>query len=122
LTAFGSDGFTVGSLAQVNTNTNNFVGWSWLAGGAGASNTDGSITSTVSKAAADHFSIVTYTGTGAAATVGHGLGGVPDLIIVKNRGTTGNWAVQSSETSYSTNVLLFRFNKRFCYCWSKCME
>ena len=105
LTAFGSDGFTVGSLAQVNTNTNNFVGWSWLAGGAGASNTDGSITSTVSKAAADHFSIVTYTGTGAAATVGHGLGGVPDLIIVKNRGTTGNWAVQSSETSYATNVL-----------------
>jgi hypothetical protein len=105
LTAFGSDGFTVGSLAQVNTNTNNFVGWSWLAGGAGASNTDGSITSTVSKAAADHFSIVTYTGTGAAATVGHGLGGVPDLIIVKNRGTTGNWAVQSSKTSYATNVL-----------------
>jgi hypothetical protein len=105
LTAFGSDGFTVGSLAQVNTNTNNFVGWSWLAGGAGASNTDGSITSTVSKAAADHFSIVTYTGTGAAATVGHGLGGVPDLIIVKNRGTTGNWATQSSETSYATNVL-----------------
>ena len=105
LTAFGSDGFTVGSLAQVNTNTNNFVGWNWLAGGAGASNTDGSITSTVSKAAADHFSIVTYTGTGAAATVGHGLGGVPDLIIVKNRGTTGNWAVQSSETSYATNVL-----------------
>jgi hypothetical protein len=105
LTAFGSDGFTVGSLAQVNTNTNNFVGWSWLAGGAGASNTDGSITSTVSKAAADHFSIVTYTGTGAAATVGHGLGGVPDLIIVKNIGTTGNWAVQSSKTSYATNVL-----------------
>jgi len=105
LTAFGSDGFTVGSLAQVNTNTNNFVGWNWLAGGAGASNTDGSITSTVSKAAAGHFSIVTYTGTGAAATVGHGLGGVPNLIIVKNRGTTGNWAVQSSETSYATNVL-----------------
>jgi hypothetical protein len=105
LTAFGSDGFTVESLAQVNTNTNNFVGWNWLAGGAGASNTDGSITSTVSKAAAGHFSIVTYTGTGAAATVGHGLGGVPNLIIVKNRGTTGNWAVQSSETSYATNVL-----------------
>jgi hypothetical protein len=113
LTAFGSDGFTVGSLAQVNGNTNKLMGWSWLAGGAGASNTDGSITSTVSKAAADHFSIVTYTGTGAAATVGHGLGGVPDLIMVKNRGTTGNWATQSSETSYSTNVFYLDLANNF---------
>ena len=113
LTAFGSDGFTVGSLAQVNGNTNKLMGWSWLAGGAGASNTDGSITSTVSKAAADHFSIVTYTGTGAAATVGHGLGGVPDLIMVKNRGTTGNWATQSSETSYSTNVFYLDLSNNF---------
>ena len=93
LTAFGSDGFTVGSLAQVNTNTNNFVGWSWLAGGAGASNTDGSITSTVSKAAAGHFSVVTYTGTGAIATVGHGLGSVPGFFVVKKRtsGTCDYW-------------------------------
>ena len=113
LTAFGSDGFTVGSLAQVNGNTNKLMGWSWLAGGAGASNTDGSITSTVSKAAADHFSVVTYTGTGAAATVGHGLGGVPDLIMVKNRGTTGNWATQSSETSYSTNVFYLDLSNNF---------
>ena len=91
LTAFGSDGFTVGSLAQVNTNTNNFVGWSWLAGGAGASNTDGSITSTVSKAAADHFSIVTYTGTGATATVGHGLGVAPKFLVVKRRDASSDY-------------------------------
>lgn len=85
LTAFGSDGFTVGSLAQVNTNTNNFVGWSWLAGGAGASNTDGSITSTVSKAAAGHFSIVSYTGAGTVSTIGHGLGAAPGFFVVKKR-------------------------------------
>ena len=91
LTAFGSDGFTVGSLAQVNTNTNNFVGWSWLAGGAGASNTDGSITSTVSKAAADHFSIVTYTGTGATSTVGHGLGVAPKFLVVKRRDASSDY-------------------------------
>ena len=96
LTAFGSDGFTVGSLAQVNTNTNNFVGWSWLAGGAGASNTDGSITSTVSKAAADHFSIGTYTGNATAgATIGHGLGGTPELILYKKLSGTANWIVYS---------------------------
>jgi hypothetical protein len=96
LTAFGSDGFTVGLLAQVNTNTNNFVGWSWLAGGAGASNTDGSITSTVSKAAADHFSIGTYTGNATAgATIGHGLGGTPELILYKKLSGIANWIVYS---------------------------
>ena len=94
LTAFGSDGFTVGSLAQVNTNTNNFVGWSWLAGGAGSSNTDGSITTTVLSADAGHFSIGTYTGNATAgATIGHGLGGTPELILYKKRNGTANWIV-----------------------------
>jgi hypothetical protein len=103
LTAFGSDGFTVGLLAQVNTNTNNFVGWSWLAGGAGASNTDGSITSTVSKAAADHFSIGTYTGNATAgATIGHGLGGTPELILYKKLSGIANWIVYS-ETAGAGN-------------------
>jgi hypothetical protein len=96
LTAFGSDGFTVGSLAQVNGNTNKLMGWSWLSGGAGASNTDGSITSTVSKAAADHFSIGTYTGNATAgATIGHGLGGTPELILYKKLSGTANWIVYS---------------------------
>ena len=37
----------------------------------------------------DHFNTVTYTGTGASATVGHGLSKVPEWIIVSNRGQNG---------------------------------
>jgi hypothetical protein len=91
LTAFGSDGFTVGALAQLNTNTDTYVAWNWKANGAGVSNTAGTITSTVSVNTTSGFSIVTYTGTGANATVGHGLGAVPSFIIIKNRDFTENW-------------------------------
>ena len=55
------------------------------------SNTDGSITSTVSKAAADHFSIVSYTGTGVTATVGHGLGVAPKFLVVKRRDASSDY-------------------------------
>ena len=96
LTAFNSDGFTVGSLAQVNTNTDTYVAWAWDANGAGSTNTAGTITSTVSANTSAGFSIVTYTGTGANATVGHGLGVAPSFIIVKRRNTTGGWPVYTS--------------------------
>ena len=94
LTAFGTDGFTVGALAQLNTNTATYVGWNWKANGAGSSNTAGSISSTVSANTVAGFSIVTYTGTGANATVGHGclVNGVataPRFIICKERNTAG---------------------------------
>lgn len=89
LTAFNSNGFTIGSDATYNTNAATYVGWSWKAGGAGSSNTSGSITSTVSANTTAGFSVVTYAGTGANATVGHGLGVAPSMIIVKSR-TNGN--------------------------------
>ena len=93
LTAFGTDGFTVGSNTGVNPNGNNLVAWNWKANGAGSANTDGSISSTVSASATSGFSIVKYTGTGANATVGHGLGVAPKMIIVKNTEATENWLV-----------------------------
>jgi len=93
LTAFGSDGFTVGALAQLNTSADTYVAWNWKANGAGSSNTAGSITSTVSASTTAGFSIVTYTGTGANATVGHGLGVAPSMVIVKNRGGSYSWLV-----------------------------
>jgi hypothetical protein len=94
LTAFGGDGFSVGSSLRLNQSTNNIVSWNWLANGAGVSNTAGSITSTVSANTTSGFSIVSYTGTGANATVGHGLGVAPDMIITKVRANSGNnWAV-----------------------------
>jgi hypothetical protein len=85
LTAFGADGFTVGALAQLNTSSATYVAWNWKANGAGSSNTAGTITSTVSANTTSGFSIVTWTGTGANATVGHGLGVAPSMVIVKNR-------------------------------------
>jgi hypothetical protein len=98
LTAFGSDGFTVGALAQLNTSSATYVGWNWKANGAGSSNTAGSITSTVSANTSAGFSIVTYTGNGTSgATVGHGLGVAPSMIIVKVRDVAGyEWNVYHS--------------------------
>ena len=84
LTAFGTDGFTLGSSGGENSNGNTFASWNWKANGAGSANTDGSITSTVSANTTNGFSIVKWVGTGANATIGHGLGAVPKMIIVKN--------------------------------------
>jgi hypothetical protein len=66
-------------------NNRTYVGWNWKAGGTAVSNTDGSITSSVSAAPEAGFSIVSWTGTGSAITVGHGLGVTPSVIIIKNR-------------------------------------
>ena len=93
LTAFGSDGFTVGNTGGYNNSSENFVAWNWLASNTTASNSDGSITSTVSANQTAGFSIVSYTGTSSTATVGHGLAVTPSMIIVKNRSATQNWIV-----------------------------
>jgi hypothetical protein len=91
--SFDSDGFTVGTATDTNNNGSSFVSWNWLANGTGSANTDGSINSTVSANTTSGFSIVKYTGTGANATVGHGLGVAPKMIIVKNTEATENWLV-----------------------------
>lgn len=94
LTAFGSTGFTVGTLAKLNTNAATYAAWNWKANGAGSSNTSGTITSTVSANTTAGISVVTYTGTGTAgATVGHGLGVAPKFIIVKERSAVAGWGV-----------------------------
>jgi hypothetical protein len=109
LSSFNSDGFTVSqgasSALSINGSGVTYVGWQWKAGGSTSSNTNGSITSTVSVNATAGFSIATYTGTGANATVGHGLGVAPKMVIVKKRAgaTTGDWAVW--HTGLGTNVI-----------------
>jgi hypothetical protein len=93
--SFTTDGFTVGTSGSVNNGSNpdKYAAWQWKAnGGTTSSNTDGSITSTVQANTDAGFSIVTYTGTGSAATVGHGLGVTPDMIIFKNRSGANVWA------------------------------
>jgi hypothetical protein len=93
-TSFNSNGFSVSTNLVVNRTSDAFVGWQWQAGqGSTSSNTSGSITSTVSVNTTAGFSIVTYTGTGANATVGHGLGVAPKMIIVKNRASGFGWPV-----------------------------
>jgi len=94
VSAFASDGFSVGSDHNTNANGENYISWNWLSnGGTTASNSDGSITSTVQANTTSGFSIVTYTGTQANATVGHGLGVPPKMIICKCRTSDNNWPV-----------------------------
>jgi len=94
VTSFDSDGFSLGADASqgVNDNGSSQVSWNWLAANGTASNTDGSITSTVSANTTSGFSIVSFTGTGSAATVGHGLGKEVDWIIIKNRNDSVLWS------------------------------
>ncbi len=101
LTTFGTDGFTLGNDTQANTSGGTYASWNWLGANGTASNTDGSITSTVSANTTSGFSIVSYTGNGSAgATVGHGLGVAPAMVIVKNRTSSSNtWTVYHHKLS-----------------------
>jgi len=98
LTSFDADGFTLGADAtnrSYNYYTDAHVAWNWKAGGTAVSNTDGSITSSVSVNDTALFSIGTYTGNGTVgATVGHGLGVAPNFLIIKNRSTAQSWPVK----------------------------
>ena len=93
--SFTSDGFTLtGDILDTNKNGDGHVNYMWkFNGGTTSSNSDGSITSTVQVNSTAKCSIVTYTGTGSAATVGHGLGVAPKLILVKKRSDVENWQV-----------------------------
>ena len=98
LTAFGTNTFTVGSLAKLNTTSATYVAWAWDAGTSTVSNPDGSIISQVRANVTAGFSVITYTGTGVNATVGHGLGVAPAFYITKRRDNAafGNWTVYHS--------------------------
>ena len=97
ISSFNSDGITVVNAGQTNESGFNYVAWCWKAGGTAVSNTDGTITSSVSANTDAGFSIVSYTGGGDASTVGHGLTEAPDFILFKAReavgGTNQNWNV-----------------------------
>ena len=106
LTAFNTDGFTVGSDGGHNQNSATYVAYQWVAGGGTtASNTDGSITSTVQANTTAGFSIVKFTGTGSTATVGHGLGAIPVMIIQKNLDSSANWSVKHHKTTNNYDFL-----------------
>ena len=93
VTSFNSDGWTMGNRPATNQSGRTYVAWTWDAGSSTVTNTQGSISSQVRANASAGFSVVTYTGTGANATLGHGLGVAPRMIIAKQRDTTRAWAV-----------------------------
>ena len=108
VTSFNSDGWSIGSNTDVNASSSSMVAWTWKAGGAASSNSNGSITSSVSANTTAGFSIVTYTGNGTGnSTIGHGLGDTPDFIIVKRRDGTGNWGTLNPffTTTSDCNIL-----------------
>ena len=109
--SFNHDGFTTDVNGPINTNGHNYAAWCWKAGGPAVSNSDGSITSSVSANQEAGFSIVSYTGTGSVATIGHGLGKKPDWIMVKNRTDSNNWNIYHSANG-ANYVLYFTSGAR----------
>ena len=111
VSAFNSDGFTLGDHVGANENGETFVAWCWKAGGTAVTNNDGSITSSVSANQKAGFSIVSYTGNGSAGgggTIGHGLGKIPNIMFVKNLADASNWSINGNAGGrliYGTNKL-----------------
>jgi len=110
ITSFISTGFSLDNAtgSTYNTSGETYVSWAWKANGAGSANTAGTIASTVSSNTTAGFSIVTYTGNATGgATVGHGLGVVPSMIILKSRSLSANWYVyHSGLTSVAYQIYL----------------
>mgnify|MGYP003121629316 CR=1 FL=1 len=108
ITSFDSGGFTVGSNAQVNESGRSMIAWCWKAGGSPSSNSDGSITTSVSVNTTYGFSIVSYVGNATAgATIGHGLGATPKFVIIKSRDSGHDWIVYHSSIG---NTAALRLN------------
>jgi hypothetical protein len=106
LTSFAPNGFSVGTGTGVNNSSNSYVAWNWKAGPPSI-NINGTRKSVVSANANAGFSIVSWKGDGATATIGHGLGVAPNLIFVKKLDGTSNWPVYSSVlTSAAYRLLL----------------
>ena len=106
LSAFISNGFTIEDNNTVNDNNATYVGWAWEASSSTVSNTDGSITSSVRANQSAGFSIVSYTGTGSAGTVGHGLNADLGMVITKTRESSNGWIVWHRSFSNLTNNYL----------------
>jgi hypothetical protein len=93
--SFTTDGFTLGTHVGGNEDGETFVAWNWKAGNANTAFTEsGNNPGGIHRAnVAAGFSIVSYTGTGAAGTVAHGLGAAPELMLIKNRDVADEWYV-----------------------------
>jgi hypothetical protein len=111
LTAFGTDGFTVGAHSNINTNGRNIVSWNWKAGGSAVTNNVGDLTSSVSCNNAAGISIITWTGDGSGATVGTGFTGTETIgfATVKKLSTTSEWQT-GVYGAYASNARNFAYH------------
>tara|TARA_B100000700_G_scaffold116068_1_gene130631 strand:+ start:7248 stop:9590 length:2343 start_codon:yes stop_codon:yes gene_type:complete len=108
VTAFESDGFALGDDDKVNTSSENFVAWQWLAGNSsGSTNDDGSVDSTVTANTTAGFSICKFNpGGNSNITFGHGLGTAPRLVLVKNLEDATNWQVLHLDQGVGNKLFL----------------
>jgi len=97
LTSFNNDGYSFAGQISGTGDTNavgqTYVDWLWEAGTSTVANTAGTISSQVNVNTTSGFAIVSYTGTGVNATVGHGLAAEPKMIIIKDLSSSQNWPV-----------------------------
>ena len=108
LKSFNSDGFVLGTDSFINQNGQNFVSWNWKAGGSASSNSNGSITTSISANQDSGFSMVSYTGNNSnGATIGHGLGAAPNMVIIKKKSSTAQWAVGGTNIDSTFNGYMF---------------
>ena len=109
--SFDSDGITLGTDSDINASGGTGVAWCWKAGGSASTNEDGSTDTSVMNNSTAKFSIGTYTGTSSAATMGHGLGAAPGIIIIKNRSSgSRKWAVYHKNLSGDNKYLSLNEN------------
>ena len=105
LVSLDSDGFTTTDTDVVGKNGLTYASWNWKANGAGSANTAGSINSTVSANTTSGFSIVKWTGTGSAGTIGHGLGSAPLIVLYKSISGSSNWYFYTYQIDGSSDEL-----------------
>jgi hypothetical protein len=113
LSSFDADGYTWndGTVATtggwVNYSGRTYVSWNWKAGGTAVSNTDGTLTSSVSANTAAGFSVVNWVGNATAgATAGHGLSEAPEMVIYKYRGGVTDWSVYTEPLGATKGLVL----------------
>jgi hypothetical protein len=107
LTSYNTDGFTVGSSGGINGSGDTLVSWNWKAGGSASSNSDGSISSSVSVNTTAGFSIVSFTTPSSGTfTVGHGLSSVPKVWIHKRRDGSDHWQFYHESVGNTKKLLL----------------
>jgi len=110
VTAFNSNGFTLGNYGGTNSSGYTYVAWNWKAGGLASINTDGTITSLTTTNQAAGFSIINWSGNGSNDTIGHGLSSAPEMIMYKSISATQNWTVLTTAIDGSADGLVLNAN------------